>query len=78
MEGMSTMRTRLMIMAIVLAAAIGAIVVLALLVVALGWLGLAVGAVGTAARPRGVPALGPALAAPLGRHRPGGPPRHAR
>ena len=43
------MRTRLTIMAIVLAAAIGAIAVLALLVVALGWLGLAIGAVGTVA-----------------------------
>jgi hypothetical protein len=46
---MSTMRTRLVIMAIVLAAAIGAIGVIALLVLALGWLGLAIGAVGTAA-----------------------------
>jgi hypothetical protein len=43
------MRTRLTIMAIVLAAAIGAIAVLALLVVALGWLGLAISGVGTAA-----------------------------
>ena len=43
------MRTRLTIMAIVLAAAIGAIAVLALLVVALGWLGLAIGAVATVA-----------------------------
>jgi hypothetical protein len=43
------MRTRLTIMAIVLAAATGAIALLALLVVALGWLGLAMGTVGTAA-----------------------------
>jgi hypothetical protein len=42
------MRTRLTIMAIVLAAAIGAIAILGLLVVAFGWLGLAIGAVGTA------------------------------
>ena len=41
------MRTRLTIMAIVLAAAIGTIGVIVLLVVVLGWLGLAVGAVGT-------------------------------
>jgi hypothetical protein len=46
---MSTTRTRLVIMAIALAAAIGAIGVIALLVLALGWLGLAIGAVGTAA-----------------------------
>ena len=43
------MRTRLVTMAIALAAAIGAIAVIALLVVALGWLGLAIAAVGTAA-----------------------------
>ena len=49
MEGMSTMRTRLTIMAIVLAAAISAVGVIALLVVALGWLGLAIGTAGTAA-----------------------------
>jgi hypothetical protein len=49
MEGMSTMRTRLTIMAIVLAAAVGAMTLIALLVVALGWPGLATGALGTAA-----------------------------
>jgi hypothetical protein len=43
------MRTRLTIMVIVLAAAVGAIGVIALLVVALGWLGLALAAVGTVA-----------------------------
>jgi hypothetical protein len=43
------MRTRLTIMGIVLAATISAIAVHALLAVTLGWLGLAIGAVGTAA-----------------------------
>ena len=43
------MRTRLTLMAIVLAAAIAAIGVIALLVVALGWLGLAIAGVGTIA-----------------------------
>ena len=41
------MRTRLTIVAIILAAAVGAIGVIALLVVALGWLGLALAAVGS-------------------------------
>jgi hypothetical protein len=49
MEGSHTMRTRLTIVAIVLAAATGAIAIVALLVLTLGWLGLAIGAVGTAA-----------------------------
>jgi hypothetical protein len=40
-------RTRLTIMAIVLAAATAAIGVIVLLVIALGWLGLAIGALGT-------------------------------
>ena len=43
------MRTRLTIMAIVLAAAAGAAVVVVLLVVMFGWLGLAIGALGTIA-----------------------------
>ena len=43
------MRTRLTIMAIVLAAAAGAIGVVVLLVAMLGWLGLAIGALGTIA-----------------------------
>jgi hypothetical protein len=43
------MRTRLTIMAIVLAAATGAVGVVVLLVVMFGWLGLAIGALGTIA-----------------------------
>jgi hypothetical protein len=43
------MRTRLTIMAIVFAAAMGAVGVIALLVLALGWLGLVTGALGVAA-----------------------------
>ena len=43
------MRTRLTIMAIVLAAAAAAVGIIALLVVLLGWLGLAIGAAGAAA-----------------------------
>ena len=43
------MRTRLTIMAVVLAAAAGAIGVVVLLVIMLGWFGLAIGALGTIA-----------------------------
>jgi hypothetical protein len=47
-QGTEQMRTRLMIMAIVLAAATGAIAIITLLVLTLGWLGLAIGGLGTA------------------------------
>ena len=62
------MRTRQTIMAIVLAATTAAIGIIVLLVVALGGLGLAVGALGTLTVLAVYRRLDPALAAPLGRH----------